>query len=901
MLYKVSFRFNLLQISVSEHRLMKLRLVVFIVCCLFGNVSLLAQTADTLPHRDTILKTDTPLHPVTDTLQKQIIDTTQHDTTLHTVLNTAPEGYTINGKVEDAHTGEGLPFANIFFPRSSLGTSADLNGNFIIKAGQLPADTLVISGMGYKTMYKRLRKDQHTYNYIIELEREDHELSEHVVVASGEDPALVLMRHVIEHKEYNNPDRTENYKYEAYNRLEADLQRLGPKTFSKLPILKNYSFIYNGMDTSEGGKPFLPLYLTESVSDFYFRTHPKKQREIIKGSMVKGVNNNNVQRYLGSLYQNVNAYRNFIPVFDKKFISPLNDNGPFYYKYTIKDTERAYGHNIILVQFKPRREGENCFTGDFWIVDTVYALQRISMDVSKLANVDWVDRVSLYQEYAPVDSFWFCIKDKFIANFSAYNSHKLPGMIGRKTTTYHNIVINSPSVDSALDNKDWKEDVIISDSDRHRSDEWWAANRPDSLSKTEKGIYKMVDTITSMPITTFYKHLITFLVSGVQDVGPIQLGPYYYLYSSNPVEGNRFRFSFGTPRTLKNLHLNAFVAYGDKDNRFKYGATGLWLLQRDPRSYLYGYYIHDIDHSTNYYDQLGSDNIFSSLFRKPGVPWKLAFSDDQRFEYYKQYHNRFSHKLILEHREYTPYAPLPYQGIFKDVNGNPSNSVTTTEVGVDLRFAYKEKYIDGQYLRVNLGSKYPVFDLQLTAGVKDVLSSGYNYQKARFSVAESINIPPFGHLYYNLFAGKYFGSSLPYPLLEIHPGNEYYYYNYYAFEMMNTYEFISDQYAGFNIEHNIGGGIFNHIPYVKLLKLRQFWTAKGVFGSLSADNQELNLNKGFPFRTLNNNPYLELGTGISNILQIFRIDFVWRVTPKPEANEARSRYFGIFGSVQVQF
>ena len=262
---------------------MKLRLAVLIVCCLLGNITLLAQTADTLPHRDTILKTDTALHITIDTLQKPA------DTTLHTVINTVPEGYTINGKVEDAHTGEGLPFANIFLPRSSLGTSADLNGNFIIKAAELPADSLVISGMGYKTIYKRLRKDQHTYNYIIELEREDHELSEHVVTASGEDPALVLMRHVIERKEYNNPDRTENYKYEAYNRLEADLQRVSQNTFSKIPILKSYSFIYNSIDTSEGGKPFLPLYLTESVSDFYFRTHPKKQREVIRGSMVKGV------------------------------------------------------------------------------------------------------------------------------------------------------------------------------------------------------------------------------------------------------------------------------------------------------------------------------------------------------------------------------------------------------------------------------------------------------------------------------------------------------------------------------------------------------------------------------------------------------------------------------------
>ena len=189
---------------------------------------------------------------------------------------------------------------------------------------------------------------------------------------------------------------------------------------------------------------------------------------------------------------------------------------------------------------------------------------------------------------------------------------------------------------------------------------------------------------------------------------------------------------------------------------------------------------------------------------------------------------------------------------------------------------------------------------EVTAGVKGVLNSAYEYKKARFSVTENINIPPLGHLYYNVFAGKYFGT-LPYPLLEIHPGNEYYYYNQYAFQMMNSYEFLSDQYAGFNIEHNIGGGIFNRIPLLKQLKFRQFWTAKGVIGSLSKANESLNFNSNYPFRTLKGDPYLELGTGVSNIFQVFRIDFVWRVTPRPLPEESKTRYFGIFGSANFEF
>ncbi len=843
-----------------------------------------AQQKDTLPSGDT-------------SVHAPIIDTVQKDT-----IKRIP--YIIKGTVRDVNNSEGLPFANIYFPKLNLGTAADMDGKFGFTIDSLPNDSLRIQAMGYKVVSKWLNPAVHEYDLIIELERTSNTLKEFVVSAKGEDPALILMRKIIAHKPQNDPDRLDNYSYEAYNRLEADLQRMSKAQFEKIPLLKSYSFIFDNLDTVSETTPYLPLYLTETLSDYYYSKKPKKQREFIKASMVRGVNNESIVKYLGTLYQNVNIYKNYIPVFDKRFISPISNDGPFYYRYKIKDTHYVHGHRVIMMQFTPKRAGESCFEGDFWVVDTSYAIQRISMDVSRLANINWVNRVSLFQEYElQDDSVWFCTKDKFVANFTIYDAKKLPGFIGRKTTTYHHIKLNKDTIQSVLNDEQYKVDVIKSDSAKQMTDAWWAQNRPDSLSKNEKAIYKMVDTINSMPITKVYKNTITLLATGVKDIGWLQLGPYYYLYSQNPVEGHRFRISLGTSRKLKDGHFTGFLAYGDKDKEFKYGATGLWILQRSPRMTIYGYYAHDINQTTNYYDQVGSDNIFSAMFRKNGVPWKLAFSDDKRIQFYKEYYSGFSHKLILQHRNFTPYAPLPSTDIFRDVNNNPTKSVISSEVGLELRYAYKEKYLEGLWKRARLANKFPVFNLEVTAGMKGVLQSAYSYQKLRFSISESISIPPIGHLYYNLFAGKYFGT-IPYALLEIHPGNEYYYYNKFAFQMMNNYEFLSDQYCGFNIEHNIGGGIFNRIPLLKKMKWRQFWTAKGVVGSLSEENQKFNmLNQTgtYPFRTLKGQPYLEIGTGVSNIFQIFRVDFVWRVNPKPIAAENLSRYFGIFASARFEF
>jgi len=812
--------------------------------------------------------------------------------------------YEIKGVVRDKNNGEGIPFATIFIPRSPIGTPANMDGKFTLSFDNPPNDTLRVQAMGYNNYSRMIDRSKHQISYNIELERSSASLNE-VVIHAGEDPGLVLLKKIIQHKPDNNPDKLDNYRYEAYNKLEADLDNLSKEQFEKIPFAKNFSFIYNNVDSVSEGVPFLPFYLTETLSDYYFQERPKKSKEIIKASMLKGFKNETITQYLGSLYQNINVYDNFIPVFDKRFVSPISNAGALYYRYKIKDTEKVYGHNVILIQFAPKRPVENCFYGDFWVVDSIYAIQRVSMEISKEANIDWVKRVSIYQEFAPLnDSLWFYVKDKFIADFTLPFGGKLPGFIGRKSTTYKDIVVNDTLVTRIINDPNIKRDVIVSDTARQVSDEYWNKIRHDTLNKNEKAIYAMVDTLNKMPLFIQYKNTLKFLFRGIKEFGPIEFGPYWYLYSQNPIEGNRFRLSVGTtPQLFKDLYIHGYLAYGTKDEQFKYNLTGFWLLRRQPypRTYLYAHYTHDLDRSTNYYDQVTTDNIFSVAARKAGVPWKLAFMDEERFEFYKEYYSGFSHMLIFHHKEFTPYKPLPYDGIFFNGDGEPANKTINSEAGLRFRYAYKENYIENRYNRISLGSKYPIVEMRYSVGMKGVINSNYEYQKVALRISNNVKIAPFGSLYYNVFAGKYFGT-LPYPLLEIHPGNEYYYYNRFAFEMMNRYEFISDQYAGFNIEHTIGGGLFNYVPLLKKLKFRQFWTAKGLIGSLNDDNKKLNIIPGgYPFRTLEGNPYLELGTGVSNIFQFFRIDFVWRVTPKPLPNESQAKYFGIFGSVQIQF
>lgn len=816
--------------------------------------------------------------------------------------------YHISGKVTDAEDGLALPYTPVFFSGSSVGISTDEDGYYELDFDTFPADSLMVQVLGYVPAAQKVDKAQTNATYNFVLERSSAMLGE-AVVRPGEDPAIVLMKNVIRFKNRNNPDKLDNYKYEAYNKIELDLLNMKRKTFERLPVpyLKKLGFVFDNVDSFSYSKPFLPFYFTEALSDYYYQKDPKRTKEFVKASQVKVVTNKNMtqsmSQYLGKLYLAINPYDNYLPFFDKEFVSPVSNTALSFYKYKIIDTQQKYGYNIITVHFKPQRKGEQCFEGELKIVDGIFAVQYIAAKMPGTANINWVKTADFYREYTPLgDTLWFCTKENITAELElTQEPFSTLGFIVRKTTSYKDILVNDSSISQVVESKFFKRDVVVADSATEASDEFWEAARHEQLSSNEQGVYDMYDSLEKDKSYNRLKTLGKIVATGGYKFGPIELGPYWNAYSNNRIEGNRFQFTMGTtPKLFKDIYINGYVAYGVGDNRFKYNANIRYITKRAPRRYFNFVYTRDIDNTVNYYDQVGFNNIVSVAIRKKGIPWKFMFADNVRLEYYNEYFSGFSQLFTIYRKTYDPYDPLPGKTIFQNIDGSPSETVTATELSVKLRFAYKERFLNGNYLRYSLGSKYPIAELRLALGLKDVWNSNYGYQKVNFTLSDNWRIPPFGQLYVSMFAGKYFGK-LPYPLLEQHPGNELYIYNKYAFNMMNQYEFLSDEYVGINLEHSLGGGFLKYIPLIKKLKWRQFWTAKSIIGSLSEANTQYNFDKGFTFRSLEGKPYLEVGTGIENIFRVFRVDFVWRVTPKSLPNETVKRDFGIFGGVKLAF
>jgi hypothetical protein len=422
--------------------------------------------------------------------------------------------------------------------------------------------------------------------------------------------------------------------------------------------------------------------------------------------------------------------------------------------------------------------------------------------------------------------------------------------------------------------------------------------RHEPLDRNEASIYRMVDTLLRSPAFKTYSEWLNFIGSGYRNVGNFQIGPWFNWVSYNIHEGYRTRFDLGTNSNFsKKVYLSGYLAYGFRDLAVKGKLEGIYQFSRSPRHRIHAMWKDDIDFGQTYFDDVSFDNVFTLAVRKDQVPIKLIRIEHAMLEYFREWKNGFSIALSANRKTYDPLLNLPEASAYPaPATGEAFNNF---ELSMRLRYAYLEKFVETEFFRTSLGSDYPIVELRLARGVPGVLRSGYAYTRLNLMVSDYKKIPPLGSLYYNAYAGRVYGT-LPYMLLNIAPGNEIYYYNKYAFNLMNRYEYLMDRYAGLHIEHNVGNGLFRYLPFNRILKFRQFWNVKMIWGDMSVENRALNMRPGFGFTGLGGRTYAEVGTGIDNILRFFRLDLVWRVAPTPMPEE-RYKRFGVFGSFRVGF
>ncbi|OAB76222.1 DUF5686 and carboxypeptidase-like regulatory domain-containing protein [Cochleicola gelatinilyticus] len=801
----------------------------------------------------------------------------------------------VSGVVKDP-TGMSVAFANVIFKDSNEGTITNEDGRFYLESDETYTD-VIFSFVGYETK-EIVLTERSTYKMEVILEEEAASLDE-VVIFSGKqskknNPAIDILRKVWENRRENGVKKFKQYTYDKYEKLEFDLNTID-SALIKSPVFKGMEFIFDQTDTSKiTGNTYLPIFINEALSKVYGDNLLNEEKEVLDGNKNSGFSNNQTLiAFVKDLYSDYDVYDNYLKFFDKAFTSPLSKTGIDVYNYVLLDSayrDNKWCYNIV---YYPRRKNELTFKGDFWVNDSTWAIKEINMQASKSANLNWVREVYIEQEFDVLnDSIFLITRDYFLSDFSLRKKEGARGVYGKRTTLYDNYVFDIPKDKSFYSNQVDPYQFQV----YNRDDEYWKTKRMEALNNDEKGVYKMLDTLKTVPRFKALYNIGATLVSGYYQIGNVDVGPVFSVFGFNEAEGLRIRLGGRTYFTQNDpWRLEVFGAYGLRDERFKYGVSGKWLLDRKSRLTVFGGNRKDVEQTgatlTNSNDVLGRSLASSSLI-SVGANDRLTRINLTTAGFSLEPSKNLITRITGSYRTLKS-ATDTFSIDYFDENGDVQSTISQPEIEVSLNYTpgRKTSGYGVEQTIINDGD-YSIFYLGYTLGLKNVLGGDFDYKRLQGLYTRPWNIGGIGRLLSTVEVGKVF-DPVPLSLLNPVPGNQTYFSLYNSFTQLDYYEFVSDTYASLHLQHNFGGRLFSRIPGLRKLNLREVIGFRAVYGEVSDENIALNAsNIVYQAPT---EIYYEYSVGIGNIFKIFRIDFNFRGNYLSNPGARKFGVTGVFG------
>ncbi len=810
----------------------------------------------------------------------------------------------VGGIVVD-ESGAPIAFANIFLKNSTDGTITNDNGRFYLESDDT-YQILLISFIGYETIELELPQK---VNYGLEIVlKESAEQLKEVVVYTGkqskkDNPAIDILKKIWAKKRENGVRKFKQYQFDKYEKIEFDLNTIDSALIQS-KLFKGLEFMFDNLDTSRvTGKTYLPFFLNESFSRVYGDNQLELEKEDVLGNKNSGFEGNqSITAFVEDLYSDYDIYDNYLKFFDKSFTSPLSKTGVDTYNYVLSDSafiDNKWCYNII---YYPRRKNELTFKGDFWVNDTTYAIKNINMQVTKSANINWVKEIYIEQDFDVVNDSVFLLKrDYMLSDFSFSKKEQSRGVYGKRTTVYDNYAfdINRPEEFYKAQSDPYDPRVFSRDST------FWRNARLESLNEDESGIFKLLDTLKTVPKFRSYYNIVSILGSGYIEIDKwnIDIGDIYSTFGFNDAEGARIRAGartfFGQNDTWR---LEGYMAYGFSDKKFKHGFSGKFLLDRKTRLILSGGNRRDIEQlglsltSTN--DVLGR-SIASSSLVTVGANDRLTninlSTANLEIEPVRNFRVRFGGSF----RTLSSALPNAFSLDYVD-DSSPtgiSSEIKQFDISTTLIYTPGKRTIGYGVERKNINDEHSTLVLNYTKGIEGFLQSDFDYQRLQFSYRQPWQIGGFGRLTSSLELGKTFGE-VPLGLLSVVPGNQTLFSLYNTFPNLDFYEFVTDTYATLHLEHNFNGRLFSRIPLLRKLNLREIVGLRGAWGQLSNENIALSAPTNIPLVAPEDQIYWEYSFGVGNIFKILRIDFNFRGNYLDNPN---ARPFGITGTFGFNF
>ena len=820
-----------------------------------------------------------------------------------TVILLAQGTVRISGNVKDVD-GEPLPYTTVRIKDTANGCITDYNGNFSFN-GKVDGQTLVVSSIGYQDYVLNL-SSRTTFPLKIVLKPASYDIEEVVIKPKKEryvkkgNPAVELAEEIINRREHDNPFLNDYVSRERYETFVIALDNFTEEKqqqamFRKFPFLKDY------VDTSlVSGKPILNVSTRELAATDYFQKRPSRQKQKVAGREWIGIEDflpdEEVRASVEATLRDVDLFNEKVLIMRNEFVSPFADYATTYYRYYLQDTMVVDGEKCVDLAFVPRNLQSFGFTGHLYItVDSTHFVKWIQMNVPYDINLNFVEYMNLEQKFTrdsihPRLLTYECIT----AEFKLYDF--IDGIYGRREVSYSDYKFND---DVDREPFTHQEPIIESSEALDRDDEFWAKYRETDVNggggKTES-VSDMLTKLRDVPVYYWTEQFINLLFSGFvpikEDKTPFYIGPVNTIVSYNGMEKVRIKLG-GMTTAYLNPHLfgTGYLIYGVDDTRFKY--YGRLEYSFEPKKEQWNefpvhslrlQYENDIYQYGQQYLYTNKDNALLSWKRLPDN--MIGYVRNAELTYTQERHSGFSFTGVLRNRvnESTKFIPME-----KSNGAGSVKEIMQTELEIGLRYAPHEKFVQHKWNRKSKTPEHPVFTLNHTMAFAGVLGTEYSIQHTELSYRQRLMAAPVGYFDVMLRAGKIWGQA-PYPLLIIPNANLSYTYRKETFDTMTPMEFILDQHLTWDIVYYMNGLILNRTPLLKNLKLREVLYCRGVWGSLSDQNNPAIDMSGNIFSyptdrskatgTLMKEPFVEIGAGIENIFKLLSINWFKRMTYK---------------------
>ena len=809
----------------------------------------------------------------------------------------------VYGVLWDEETHEPVAYANIFYKGTALGVYTDFEGQFDVGYRPWPSDTIEFVYMGYQTITVLLDTVK-TLPMQLYFKRKIDRV-EGANIRLGINPAMIWVNLAQKNRNYNSPDRITSYECEVFSKTTVAINNIS-KNLKKTKLATEVGSYFDTISylTGDSNKAILPVLFSEVLSDFSFQRNPRLSKEYVKATRIRGIGVTDgtfIGQMMGNTFTNYNIYDESLVVLDKGIPTPISPGAELIYDYKLVNVDKLGPRRLFQIQVTPKNPRDLALSGFIWIEDSTGAIVRLSVEITGAANLNYVEKLKFSQEYEPTPlGAYFCTKARVMIDIGEL-SEQAAGMVATNVLSCKNMRYGMEFPPRFFDNR-----IQIAPEANLMADTFWTAHAHIKQSAEEARISGKIDTLNSLPRVKSYIDLVNFLVDGYQHVGKLDFGPYYTLASWNPYEGFRMKMGFRTtPAISKNMLMTGFLAYGFRDEAFKYGLKTDFILNRTyytklSLSHTYDTELIGLTDNELYAQSLftafnlfGSNNI--TLVRQSKVNLGTDLRPGLRITA-GAFHGNYNFPYVRNYR-FAYYSNYPNTD-----SATISNKITNAYLSFRLFYHPKSYDIRTDYDRMTFSAGGPKYSLYVQKGIKGLLGSQYNYTKLQLGYEYDQTWSIMGRSIFGVDYSQVFGL-LPYPLLTVYVGNQSFMYSQNAYNQMRIFEFVSDKSLQLSFEHHFNGYVINRIPLLNHFKLREVVSTKAIYGTLQEKNRLLIPEswQGQPitqFKTFDKKPYWELGVGIENIFKCIRIDLIWRMTYL-EANSYRN--VGVKASFAMYF